>query len=104
MESQIRRLLKDLQTVLPWEVVEEVTFECAPKAVTARTFRLLRALGVTRISLGVQQLNDAVLRANGRVHLVADVKRANREARDAGFDVVNLDLMVGMAGERCSCS
>ena len=62
VEWQIRKLLVDLQTLFPWDRVEEVTFECAPKSVTPGKLRLLRDLGVTRLSLGVQQFDDAVLR------------------------------------------
>lgn len=99
LERQIRKLLSDLQALFPWDRVEEVTFECAPKSVTPSKLALLRSLGVTRLSLGIQQFDDDVLRANGRTHLVADVERAYQQVRAAGFDVVNLDLMVGMVGE-----
>jgi oxygen-independent coproporphyrinogen-3 oxidase len=60
---------------------------------------VLKAAGVTRISLGVQQLDDAVLARSGRVHLVADVERAYAVLREVGFPLVNLDLMVGLPGE-----
>jgi len=96
---RIERLLPGLQSVLPWDGAREVSFECAPRSVTERKLRVLRELGVTRISLGIQQLNDDVLRASGRVHLVADVERAYRAIRRVGFDVVNVDLMVGLVGE-----
>ncbi len=48
---------------------------------------------------GVQQLDDDVLEANGRVHRVADVERAYESIRGVGFDVVNVDLIVGLVGE-----
>ena len=66
---------------------------------TADKVRALRDLGVTRLSLGVQQLDDAVLASNGRVHVTADVERAYKCIRVGGFDIVNLDLMVGLVGE-----
>jgi oxygen-independent coproporphyrinogen-3 oxidase len=47
----------------------------------------------------VQQLDDEVLQRNGRVHLVADVEAAYAAVQQVGFDVVNLDLMVGLVGE-----
>jgi oxygen-independent coproporphyrinogen-3 oxidase len=60
---------------------------------------LLRDLGVTRLSLGVQAFDDTVLQASGRIHQAADVDRAYDAIRAAGFPVVNLDLMVGLVGE-----
>jgi oxygen-independent coproporphyrinogen-3 oxidase len=97
--SRIERLLSSLQTAFPWDGVREVTFECAPRSVTEGKLRSLHRGGVTRISLGVQQMNDEVLRANGRVHLVADVERAYEAARRVGFDVVNIDLIAGLVAE-----
>jgi oxygen-independent coproporphyrinogen-3 oxidase len=97
--ARIRRMFEALQAAFSWDDVEEVTFECAPRTVTAQKCRLLRELGVTRASLGVQQLDDDVLARNGRVHLCRDVERAYGAIRDTGFDVVNLDLIVGLIGE-----
>ena len=96
---RVRRLLGGLQDILPWSAVREVTFECAPRSVTVDKLQALRDAGVTRLSLGVQQLDDEILQRNGRVHLVADVEAAYAAVRQVGFDVVNLDLMVGLVGE-----
>ena len=95
----IERLIRRLQAILPWSRAEEITFECAPKTVTPEKLRVLRDFGVTRISLGVQQLDDEILKLNGRVHLVQDCHRAYEAIRRVGFDVVNLDLIVGLVGE-----
>lgn len=97
--AEIERLLARLQAHIPWSSAREVTFECAPRSVTDDKARALKAAGVTRISLGVQQLDDEVLVRSGRVHLVADVERAYDVLRRTGFDVLNLDLMVGLPGE-----
>jgi len=97
--ARVDRLMSGLQDVWPWQAVREVTFECAPRSVNANKLEALREKGVTRVSLGVQQMNDEVLRANGRVHLVADVEAAYRALGDAGFAVVNVDLIVGLVGE-----
>jgi coproporphyrinogen III oxidase-like Fe-S oxidoreductase len=96
---RVRSLVDGLQRVAPWRHAREVTFECAPRSVTDDKAHVLRDAGVTRISLGVQQMDDRVLAANGRIHLVADVERACERIRRAGFDVVNLDLMTGLVGE-----
>jgi oxygen-independent coproporphyrinogen-3 oxidase len=97
--ARLRSLIDGLQRLSDWSTAREISFECAPKSVTAEKMRLLRDAGVTRLSLGIQQMDDHVLEANGRVHLVADVERAYAHIRHAGFDVVNLDLIVGLVGE-----
>lgn len=97
--ARLRSLTEGLERLASWSAAREVSFECAPRSVTADKMRLLRDAGVTRISVGIQQMNDRVLEANGRVHLVADVDRAYAAIRRAGFDVVNLDLIVGLVGE-----
>lgn len=97
--SRLERLLSELQGVLPWSAVREVTFECAPRSVTVDKLRALCDAGVTRLSLGAQQLDDKVLRRNGRVHLVADIEAAYEKIRQVPFANVNLDLMVGLVGE-----
>lgn len=96
---QVRRLVGGLREALGWGGVEEVTFECAPRSVRTDLLEALRDAGVTRLSLGVQSFDDAVLALNGRIHLAADVERAFAQIRQAGFDYVNLDLMSGMLGE-----
>ncbi|MDX1642793.1 MAG: coproporphyrinogen-III oxidase family protein [Thermoanaerobaculia bacterium] len=98
-ESVLARLFGGLQEALPWHATREVTFECAPRSVTRSKLERLREAGVTRLSLGVQQLDDAVLARSGRVHSVRDVLTACEEIQRAGFEVFNLDLMVGMVGE-----
>lgn len=95
----IEKLIGGLTAVFPWTNAAEVTFECAPQTVTERKLRILRDAGVTRISLGVQQFDDTVLKANGRIHQVADVERAYATIREFGFDVVNIDLITGLIGE-----
>jgi len=96
---RIGSLLTGLRERLDFSEVREVTFECAPQSVTRDKLAVLRDGGVTRLSMGVQQLDDDVLAKSGRVHEVADVERAWEEITRTGFDVVNLDLMVGMVGE-----
>ena len=98
-EGSLRSLLAGLTELFSWQDVEEVTFECAPRTATENRLRILRDAGVTRLSLGVQTLDDEVLRLNGRVHLRKDVERAYERIRRVGFKVVNLDLIVGLPGE-----
>jgi oxygen-independent coproporphyrinogen-3 oxidase len=74
----------------------EVTVECNPESVDRAKLAAYRAAGVTRISLGVQSLDDAVLARLGRLHSARGARAAYEAARAAGFDNVSVDLMYGL--------
>jgi oxygen-independent coproporphyrinogen III oxidase len=71
----------------------------APATVTAERLAVLKALGVTRISLGVQSFDDALLDALGRQHTPAQIYRAYDLIRAAGFATVSMDLMFALPGQ-----
>ncbi len=77
----------------------EWSVEMAPATVTAERLAVLRALGVTRISLGVQSFSEALLDALGRQHTPKQVYRAYELIRAAGFPSVNLDLMFALPNQ-----
>jgi oxygen-independent coproporphyrinogen-3 oxidase len=77
----------------------EWTVELAPASVTDDRLRVLRELGVTRISLGVQSFRPELLAALGRQHSPAQVYRAYERIRALGFASVNLDLMFALPGQ-----
>jgi oxygen-independent coproporphyrinogen-3 oxidase len=97
--AQLRSLMTRLQAVLPWEGAEEVTFECEPGTLQQHKLEALRELGVTRLSLGVENFDPKILEFNGRAHLEEEIHRAYGWARDLGFDQINIDLIAGMVGE-----
>lgn len=70
----------------------EITLEANPGSVEAGRFRAFRAAGVTRISMGIQALNDADLRKLGRIHTVDEAMAAFDVARNC-FDRVSFDLI-----------
>jgi oxygen-independent coproporphyrinogen-3 oxidase len=76
----------------------EVTVECNPESVTRDKLAAYRAAGVTRLSLGVQALDDAVLKRMGRLHGARGARAAFGAAREAGFTNVNVDLIYGLPG------
>ena len=97
--EQIHRLLGGLQERSGWDAVEECTFECEPGSVTPEKLQALKQEGVTRLSLGFQSLNDELLQRHGRDVTVNDCLRAFQQARAAGFDEINIDLLAGLPGE-----
>ena len=76
----------------------EITVECNPESVTRGRLARYRAAGVTRVSLGVQALDDAVLKTLGRLHDARGARAAFEAAREAGCDDVSVDLMYGLPG------
>ncbi len=97
--AQLQTLMTEVRGALPLGFLEEFTYECAPRSARDEFLGTMRQVGVTRLSMGVQSLDDDVLKANGRVHLADDVMRAFARVREAGFTHVNLDLMAGLVGE-----
>jgi putative oxygen-independent coproporphyrinogen III oxidase len=73
----------------------EVTTEANPESTSPRLFEHLRTAGFTRVSLGMQSMAPHVLAALDRVHSPGRALNAALEARGAGFDHVNLDLIYG---------
>src|SRR4029077_4963063 len=61
--------------------------------------KTLKDIGVTRVSLGVENFDDQILEANGRAHLSPEIMRAYGWIQDVGFPQVNVDLIAGMVGE-----
>ena len=76
----------------------EITLEANPGSVEAERFRGYAKAGVTRVSLGVQSLDDAVLKSLGRIHSVAEAKAAIEIAHD-NFDRVSFDLIYARPGQ-----
>jgi oxygen-independent coproporphyrinogen-3 oxidase len=74
----------------------EVTVESNPENLDRAKLAGYRTAGVTRLSLGVQTLDDRLLPGLGRLHDAADARRAFDAARAAGFDNVSVDLMYGL--------
>ena len=74
----------------------EITAECNPATADIEYLRSLRTLGINRLSIGAQSMNDGELRQLGRLHKSEDVVRAVSEARTAGFDNLSVDVMFGI--------
>lgn len=96
---QLRSLYERLHASVSWDNAREVTFECEPGTLSLDKVKTLKEIGVTRVSLGVENFNDTILEANGRAHLSPEIARAYGWIREVGFPQVNIDLIAGMIGE-----
>ena len=97
--KHLKELVHRVQRAIPWDSVDEVTFECEPGTLTEPKVKYYREMGVTRLSLGVENWNESILRENGRAHEVKEIHRCLPWIRAAGFDQLNMDLIAGMVGE-----
>jgi oxygen-independent coproporphyrinogen III oxidase len=94
--EEVRTIMACLRSTFEFASGAEVTIEANPGSLDELYLRELRALGVNRLSIGVQSFHDDELRALDRIHSADDARAAFRAARAAGFDNVNLDLIFGL--------
>ena len=97
--KQLTSLVDRLRANINWDKAEEVTFECEPGTLSQPKLATLKELGVTRLSLGVENFSDAVLEENGRAHLSGEIYKAWDWIKALDFPNVNIDLISGMVGE-----
>ena len=95
-EKRLARIIENIYRNFKIAKKAEFTVEANPATCEYHYFRRLRKLGVNRLSMGLQSVHDNELRALGRIHTFAEFKDTYADARDAGFDNVNLDLMYGI--------
>ncbi len=96
----LARLIDGLKATLDLNAVQEFTLEANPDDVTPEWCVAVRALGVNRVSMGVQSFQDAVLRLVGRRHTARQAIDAVASLRHAGIDNISIDLIYGLPGQR----
>ncbi|HEV8531461.1 MAG TPA: radical SAM family heme chaperone HemW [Methylomirabilota bacterium] len=89
-------ILDRLRAHFPIEPSAEITVECNPESVSVERLTGYRNAGVTRISLGVQSLDDRILPSLDRLHTGRQAREAFDAARAAGFVDVSVDLIYGL--------
>ena len=95
--AQMARLLDVIRDSFDLSRCLEFTVEGGrPDTLDAEKLRTIRSHGADRMSINPQTMEDNVLRACGRPHKASDVERAYREAVDAGFTAINMDLIAGL--------
>ena len=77
----------------------EISAECNPASASPETLRIMRRAGVNRISVGVQSLQDNELKKLGRLHNAKQAEELIVQARQAGFDSISADVMLGVPGQ-----
>lgn len=96
--AEMLRLLEDIATTTDMARVEEFTIEVNPEDVTDELLAAYRAMGVNRISMGVQSFDNELLAAINRRHTASDALAAIGKLRDGGWNY-SIDLMFGLPGQ-----
>ena len=94
--ESLNRLLRGIEQQVTLKENLEITLEANPGTFESHKFAEFRALGINRLSIGVQTFNDALLTKLGRVHSAKEAIIAAEIAHQAGFENFNLDLMFGL--------
>jgi oxygen-independent coproporphyrinogen III oxidase len=97
--KQLHELTDQLKAILPWDEAEEVAFEGEPGTLNPAKLKAIKEVGVTRLSLGIENFDDHILEINGRAHRSGEVFAAYERARAENFSQINVDLIAGMVEE-----
>lgn len=94
--EELKKRLKENQT--KWGAIE-ITIEVNPGTVTKNKMETYRQAGVNRVSIGLQSTNDALLKQIGRIHNYQEFLEAYQLVKEAGFENINVDLMIGLPNQ-----
>ncbi len=99
-EEQLRRVLETISSCTDVSALAEYTLEAGrPDTITPEKLLIAKRLGVTRVSVNTQTINDEVLASIGRAHTAEDFYRAYDMAVNSGINCINTDLIAGLPGE-----
>lgn len=97
--DNLLRVLEGADRAFPFASDAEISIECNPGTADEDSLRKLRSAGFNRLSIGLQSMDDELLKRIGRVHDRSEFLRVFAAARDAGFTNINVDLMHGLPGQ-----
>jgi len=95
----LEKLVAGLKTSLNLIGIDEATVEVNPDSASAEFLKVAKAIGINRVSIGVQSFNDDELQAVGRVHTSSQAQAAVNLAKEFGFKSISADLIVGLPGQ-----
>ncbi len=97
--EQIAKIMEALQKSFAVRSDAEITIEVNPGTVDYAFFEAIRKMGINRVSIGLQSANNEELKFLGRIHTYEDFLRCFEDARKAGFDNLNVDLISSLPGQ-----
>ena len=97
--DQLERILTAVRESYRVQDGAEISMEVNPGTADLERLQAYRGAGINRLSIGVQSVDDAELALLGRIHRAGQAEKIFREARRAGFDNINIDLMSALPGQ-----
>ncbi len=97
--GSLKKLFHAIKTKLPLKEDAEITCEVNPASAIYRKLKLLKKLGVNRLSIGVQSFNDEELKTLGRIHTAENAKETIENAKKAGFQNISADIIFSIPGQ-----
>ena len=94
--DEINGLFDVIQRHFPWEAGAEITLEANPDDLTPAWLAALRTTPINRLSIGIQSFHEPHLRLMNRAHSAAEAAVCVRQAQDAGFENLSIDLIYGI--------
>lgn len=98
-EGQIRQIFQALGESFGIDPEAEITLEMNPGTDVAEKLSVYREVGINRLSIGLQSASDVELGTLGRIHTYAEFREVYEQARKAGFQNINVDLMSAIPGQ-----
>lgn len=95
----VSNLVAAVNETFPLRKDAEITLEANPGTVTPESLEGYLAAGISRLSIGIQSLDDRQLSLLGRIHTADEARRAVNMARSAGFENIGIDLIHGLPGQ-----
>lgn len=92
----IKQIMDHIYNTFSTELLKEVTIEVNPGMLDKEKARVYKEIGINRISLGLQSLNDNLLKSIGRIHTSKEFLESLEILRNEGFNNINVDLMFGL--------
>ena len=97
--EQLAEIIAAINKFLKIDSSAEITLEVNPCDVCSEYFKSLSSLGINRLNIGVQSLDDKILRFLGRRHSANEARQAINHARTAGFKNLGIDLIYAIHGQ-----
>ena len=97
--GHVKALADTLRESFPFAENAEITIECNPGTLDEEKAAVYRQAGINRISFGLQSANNRELKMLGRIHTMEEFVKSYETARAAGFDNINMDLIMGLPEE-----
>ena len=95
----IKELLQEIYNIVGYDEKREITIEINPGTLTKQKIKDYKQAKINRISLGLQTINDKLLKDIGRIHTYAQFKEAYNLVKEEGFTNINIDLMLGLPNQ-----